>query len=286
MVPLPEKNHNFNTLALELCKTLPRDGDLPTSDSKADAWQTQRRTRLTELVKAKNYRVVAQEAGKETKGDVEATYWRLRIGDAWTVPAVELTRGETKGTSILIADAGRKSVAAEAHRLLGQGQRVVAVDPFYLGESKIQQKDFLYALLVAAVGDRPLGLQASQIRAIAWWLDRDRRINPVNIVAHGNRASLAALVAAGIEPMSIGLLELHDCYGSLKEIIEESRAVNQAPELFTFGLLAEFDIKQLVALVAPRPVQLVKPSDRAKQELAGLSNWYGLLGKPFRVVER
>jgi hypothetical protein len=92
-------------------------------------------------------------------------------------------------------------------------------------------------------------------------------------------------VAAAIEPMCIGRLELHDCYGSLKEVIEQSRAVNQAPELFTFGLLGEFDIKQLVALAAPRPVQLVKPSDRAKAELASLSQWYALLGKEFRPAE-
>ncbi len=92
-------------------------------------------------------------------------------------------------------------------------------------------------------------------------------------------------MAAAIEPTSIGRLELHDCYGSLKEVIEQSRAVNQAPELFTFGLLAEFDVKQLAALAAPRPVQLVKASDRAKKELAGLSDWYALLGKRFEAVE-
>jgi hypothetical protein len=284
-VPLPEKNHSFNTLALELSQSLPREGDLPTTEGKADLWQRERRTRLAELVKAKEYRLSAQEAGKETKGETEATYWRLRIGDAWTVPAVELVRGEHKGTTILLADAGRKSLAGEAERLLKEGQRVVAVDPFYWGESKIQQKDFLFALLVSAVGDRPLGLQASQIRAIAWWLDRDRMGNPVNIVAHGSRASLAALVAAGIEPISIGRLELHDGYGSLKELIEQNRGVNQAPELFTFGLLGEFDIKQLIALAAPRPVQLVKPSDRARTELSELSDWYTLFGKSFRVAE-
>lgn len=284
-VPLPEKNHNFNTIALDLAKTLPRDGELPTSRSKAETWQKQRRTRLADVLKAKEYRVVAQEAGEETKGDIQAKYWRLRIGDAWTVPAVELSRGQVKGTTLLVADAGRQSLAAEAQRLLGEGQRVVAVDPFYLGESKIQQKDFLFALLVAAVGDRPLGLQASQVRAVATWLNQDRRIGPMHIVAHGKRASLMALTAAAIEPLAIGRLELHDCYGSLKEVIEQNLGVNQAPELFSFGLLGEFDIEQLVALAAPRPVQLVKPSDRAKTELGDLSKWYAVFGKDVKVVD-
>lgn len=285
MVPLPEKNHNFNTLALELIKSLPREAELPTNRDKARKWQQERVARLKEIVKATEYRLVAQEAGKDTKEGTQATYWRLRIGDTWTVPAVELVRGQPKGTTILVADVGRQAAAADAERLLAAGQRVVAVDPFYLGESKIQQKDFLFALLVSAVGDRPLGLQVSQLVAIAQWLDKDRKLEPPTVEAHGNRSTLFTLVAAGLEPYSIGRLELHDCLGSLKQIVEESRQVNQAPELFTFGLLAEFDIKQLAALAIPRSVQLVKPSDRAKTELTSLSDFYGVFGKQSKVVE-
>jgi len=33
--------------------------------------------------------------------------------------------------------------------------------------------------------------------------------------------------------------------------------VELSPELFCFGLLEHFDVKQLAALVAPRPVALV-----------------------------
>lgn len=284
-VPLPEKNHDFNTLALELIKSLPREPELPTSKTRAQAWQKQRRARLAEVVKAKDYQVAAQEAGQETQGDTQATYWRLRIGDAWTVPAVELTRGQAKGTTLLVAESGKQSMAPEAERLLKEGQRVVAVDPFYWGESKIQQRDYLFALLVSAVGERPLGLQASQLVAVVHWLNQARKLVPVQVVAHGSRASLAALVAGGLEPLTIGRIELHDCFGSLKQVIEESRGVNQAPELFTFGLLEEFDIKQLAALHAPQPVQLIRPSDRAKTELSALSNWYKLLGKTHNVVE-
>ena len=32
----------------------------------------------------------------------------------------------------------------------------MAIDPFYFGESKISTHDFLYSILVAAVGERPL----------------------------------------------------------------------------------------------------------------------------------
>jgi len=49
-------------------------------------------------------------------------------------------------------------------------------------------------------------------------------------------------------------VQLHDCYKSLKQVINSKLGVNQAPELFCFGLLEQFDIPQLEALIAPRAV--------------------------------
>ena len=109
--------------------------------------------------------MTASEVGREEKGGVTATFWKLRMGNVWTVPAVELVQGEPQQTAIVVADDGRQSTAAKVAELLGAGYRVIAVDPFYLGESKIAERDYLFALLVAAVGDRPLGLQASQVAA-------------------------------------------------------------------------------------------------------------------------
>jgi hypothetical protein len=215
---------------------------------------------------------------------VKATFWKLKLGDAWTVPVVELTAGAVKGTAILVNDAGRKADPVNAERLLKAGYRVLAVDPFYLGESKIEQRDHLFALLVAAVGDRPLGIQASQLAAVARWSAAEHKTDAVTVVAVGPRTSTVALVAAGLEPKAIGGLELYGSWGSLKEIIEKSRAVDQMPEMFCFGLLEAFDVKQLSALAAPRPVTFVDAGERARMELAGLKAWYALLGREFDPV--
>jgi hypothetical protein len=178
------------------------------------------------------------------------------MDEAWTVPAVELVRGEPKSTAILVADGGRSSAVAEANRLLEEGNRVLALDPFYLGESKIDREDFLFAILVAALGDRPLGIQASQVAAVARWME-SRKAGPVTVVAIGRSAGLFALVAAALEPRAIGGLKLTGSMTSLKEILENNITVKDAPELFCFGLLEAFDIKQLMALVAPRPATVV-----------------------------
>ncbi len=284
-VELPADNANFNSLALALSKELPRNPKLPTRKTAAEKWQQTSRVTLQEVVRAKPSRVSAEPAGTETAGDTRANFWRLKIDEAWTVPAVELTRGEPKGTVILVADAGRRSVAAEAEQVLGTGRRVLAVDPFYFGESKIRSHDYLFALLVAGVGERPLGIQAGQVAAIARWSQSRFATGPVTILAVGPRSSTFALVAAGLEEKAIGALELRGAFGSFKEIIERNGRVDQTPELFCFGLLEHFDVRQLAALVAPRPVTFAKASERARAELAGLSEWYGLLGNQHEPVQ-
>lgn len=274
-VPMPEKNEDFHSLATAIAKSLPREAyqpptaDLPKDKTAAAAWQRARRARLREIVRAKDYQVHAIASGGEEKEGVKATFWRLQMGAAWTVPAVELARADAKKTAILVADAGRASAAEEVRPLWAAGYRVLAVDPFYFGESKIAERDFLFALLVAAVGDRPLGLQASQVAAIARWAADERKAGPVTVVAVGPRSSTFALVAAALEENAIAGLELHNPLASLKEIIEQNATVEQKPELFCFGLLEWFDVKHLAALVAPRRLTIRAASARAQAELAG-----------------
>ena len=258
-VPLPADNLDFNQLASRLAKELPRGISTALPPSSLARWQQTQRALLGGVVHAKHYTVSAEPAGAESTNGVSATYWRLKLGDAWTVPAVELTQGTPHSTVLLVGDAGRKSLATEVAQLLADGARVVTVDPFYFGESRIAQKDFLFALLVAAVGDRPLGLQASQLSATARWLAAERKLGPVRLVSVGPRASVSATVAAALEEKAIGSLELRAPLGSLKDVIANNVGVNQQPELFCFGLLEQFDVPQLRALVDPRPIVTVAP---------------------------
>jgi hypothetical protein len=281
-VELPPGNASFNTLALDLSRQLPRQPPFPTSRGAAIHWQQTYRAKLRELVRARDYAVTAEDAGEESREGIQIHSWRLRVGEAWTVPVVELRRGTPGGTVLVLSDGGRRNEAAEAERWLAAGRRVVFVDPFYFGESKIKSHDFLYALLVAAVGERPLGIQSSQVAAVARWAAT--RSGPdaaqVELVSKGPRSSVIALTAAALEEKAIHRVELQGAMGSLKEVLEKNLQVGDAPELFCFGLLESFDLKHLAALVAPRPVVFVSPSDRVRQEMTGLENWYTTLGHP------
>lgn len=268
-VDLPAENADFHSLAIGLAERLNHVSVL--RDVGVPSRQRENRDRLAEVVRAQtDWEIAAHEIDSETIGDKTATHWRLRIADQWTVPVVEISKADPQITTIVLADQGRKSVTQKVASLVDQGHRVIAVDPFYFGESKIKERDFLYALQVATVGERPLGIQSSQISAVARWLEKDRHLKNVAVAAFGKRASLIALIAAALETDAITTLHLDGSYGSLRQVIEEDIAFNDAPELFCFGLFKEFDIAQIAALVVPRKISFHNASPRVKKELSNL----------------
>ena len=236
-VPLPLINLDFHQLAVAASRTLPGAGAVT-------------RATLAAVVHYQTPAVTATSTAVISLDTTTATYWKLHVGAAWTVPVVALTRGTPRGTTLLVADAGRKSLATRTEALLAAGQRVLAIDPFFFGESKITQRDFLYALLVAATGDRPLGIQASQLAAVARWARTEFKSAPVALESRGPRLGVAALIATALEP-TIATLHQTDALPSLHEVIRQNGSVDQKPELFCFGLLAACDIPQLKTLVGP-----------------------------------
>ncbi|MBP85278.1 MAG: hypothetical protein CMJ64_00950 [Planctomycetaceae bacterium] len=283
-VPLPSDNADFNTLALDLIKELPRER-LPAKAT--SEWTDSARQRLAKLVNAHDYKVDANELPPTSVGDVSGKLLKLSVGKEWTVPAVELTKGKEtpKATSIVVAENGRVSAAKTVERLLNEGHRVLAVDPFYIGESKIPSRDFLFALLVAAVGERPVGIQASQLAAIARWSKQRHPGSEIQIVAIGERMSFAGLVAAALEPKAIDRVELRGSLATLKQVVEQNYGVNQKPEFFCFGLLETFDIRELAATVAPREVRFIDSDERMKSELAPLKSWYADFGEDYDPLQ-
>ena len=190
----------------------------------------------------------ALNLGADQQGAIRAVRWKLRIDGAWTIPAVELYSGAPKSTAIVMADEGRAAASARIAALLSEGKRVVAIDPFYFGESKLTKRDFLFAMLIAGLGERPLGLQAGQVASVARWLALERKLGPVSVHAVGPRTSLGALIAAALETKAIGAHTTEGAYRSLHEILEQNLSVDKTPELFCFGLLEHFDIPQIEAL--------------------------------------
>ncbi len=223
-IELPADNLDFHKLALKLSEGLPRKTGAP---------------KLADVVRARTYRVGAIDAGsgQEVEG-IRFRYWLLRLDNDWTLPAVEMGDPANPKVTLLIGDQGKAALASEARRLVKrEGRRVIAVDPFYFGESKIAKRDWLFALLISSVGGRPLGIQASQIAAVARWAK-----SAVTVESFGPRTSLIAAVAAALEPKAITAAKTHGALSSLHDVLRSDMTVDKFPEFFTFGLLEAWDI--------------------------------------------
>src|SRR5262249_3743829 len=120
-VEMPEANADFNVLARRLAKDLPRLPPMPADKAAAEKWGQEQRARLLQVVHAKDLEVKAERTGTSEKDGLRAVYWKLRLGGAWSVPVVELTRGTPRRTAILVNDAGRKADPVNAGRLLEEG---------------------------------------------------------------------------------------------------------------------------------------------------------------------
>jgi hypothetical protein len=147
---------------------------------------------------------------------------------------------------LLLADKGYASLTGNVMESITKGRRVYAVDPFLIGQSQITGSDpqVYFGMAVASVGERPLGLQASQLVAAARWMHSQTN-GAVELSAIGQRTSAMALVAAAVEPEAIGTVKLQESLSSLRQLIDENRAIEDFPELFPFGLLAEFELAEI-----------------------------------------
>ncbi|MFO1020736.1 MAG: hypothetical protein U0903_08575 [Planctomycetales bacterium] len=253
-VPIPENNASFHSLALDAAKPLPANPAIPTDAAARATWSEERRKTLRDVIHYREFPVNAETVAVEMNGEIRIIHWKLRCAQDWSIPATEFSQGEPAETVILIGDEGRAKLAHEVEALLKQKKRVLAVDPWYFGENLAKERSYLHALVLSTLGERPLGLQASQLVAVARWSRTAFKDAPVQVSTFGPRTSLIGLMAAAVDAHAISSLELHKPRASLKEVLTEDLKFEKAPEQFTFGLLKEFDVPQLQALVLPRAV--------------------------------
>lgn len=288
---LPANQKTLIGLASELAASLPRNAELPTEKNAAEIWILEGKKRLRDVLKLPEapsplYDTFTPIGDRERFDGVIRQANLVRVADTWSVPFVELfpEKGKPKLTTFYLADKSPSEFANEAGSRLAAGERVVSCTPYYFGELKPTHHNYLFSLLLGTVGDRPLGLEARQL-ASAIAMDRSRLGQSVRLEAKGKRASLVALCAAALlSEGQLSELVLHDSLGSLMQVIEEKMSYLDAPELFTFGLLEQFDIKQIAALVAPAKLTFVNPSERVKKEMAGLDTWWKLMGVDHKLL--
>ena len=159
-------------------------------------------------------------------------------------------------TSIILSDLGKDSAASAASDRINRGEQVLVADLVLTGDAAPQPEQATrYPQLLATIGDRPLGIRASHLLALARWLKKNHGSSQVRIESKGQRSQVVALVGAALEPQFFSEIQVEEGMKSLADLLEEPVHYEQAPELFCLGLLPAFDIELLVNLAKPTRVR-------------------------------
>ena len=254
-VGLPADNATLHSLALGRLQQIRRQRERRRGQPPAAA-----RRRLRRLLRLPGYdRVMSAKKGAETRrGGMTCQSYVLTVGP-WQIPATCLSpaAGARGGLEIVISDEGRPGTASLAG--VESGRRILAVDLFGTGEAATT---FQEPMLLACAGERPLGILTAQLLAVAMWASRSYRCPVVHLRAGGKSMPVVTQLAAALEPSRFVSLTTYAAFDSLDRLIDLPISYANHSELFCFGLLAEFDIPDLLRLSAP--TELV---DRARGPL-------------------
>jgi dienelactone hydrolase len=216
------------------------------------------RARLLRVVRHAQTRVEAAWLVASTiERGVEALSYLLRLGDGLSVEAVRMRAVAARGpatATILIGDGGRARLAAEAAARVNRGETVLAVDLAFVGEAWAARETRRLLQNLNGLGERPLGVQAAQLSAVAGWLKRATGAPALRLEARGPRSQSVALVASGLEPGLFSELLVRDGLASFAELLDRPVEYMDAPELFCLDLYRELDLPELAALSGPARV--------------------------------
>jgi len=278
MVPLPEGNHHFNSLALEFARHLPTEMEPPGDPEKFAKWQEDHRKQVRSTIRFESYDVRPYQIGEAEIPEGRARLWRLELGGKWTLPAGEFIPGSSKsareevqgGTlkGVIVVRENGAALAQAVSQHLSQGRPVLALKLIGTGPRQI---NFLWHLFLSSVGYRTLGLQASELAAAARWWRQSGKFGEIEVDAEGKKLCTMALLAATVEPEAISSLRLAQPMASLKQAIEENWSVDQHPEVFCFGLLKVTDVPILIAAIAPRKIDIVGADSRLRDAVRSLA---------------
>ena len=265
-VGLPKDNLTILGLARKFGAEI-RRAPIPPDAASRRAWAASEREKLRQVVRYEPVAISSPWAIANTKNKgIETVSYLFRMANGLSANGVWIKAIETPAhapATIVLHDQGKKAGAADVSDRVNRGENVLALDLVFVGDawSKSSQGPFygpvgpaLYGQFVHSVGDRPLGLQAAQLIAIARWMQSRTGGAKVRLESTGIRNQVVALVAAALEPELFSNLLVHVGMRSLAYLLEKPVEFHEAAELFCLDFYKEFDLDRLEALGDPAKV--------------------------------
>ncbi len=247
-VGLPGDNLTILQIARKLASRIQR-APIPVAPPERRTWAREQRQVLRETLR---FAPVGVErawflAGTRMKG-LDSRAYRFDFENGLSASGVLFHAitgsSDPRPATIVLHDEGRAAAAETVSERINRGERVLAADLIFTGEATLPgDRPERNIQVLAAIGERPLGVEVAQLLALAEWMGPGPKLE-----THGIRSQVAALAAAALAPGAFSDVVTHEGVGSLVHLLEEPVSHPDAPDLFCFGLLRDFDIDRLQAL--------------------------------------
>lgn len=263
-VGVPDNNLTLLGLAKHLASKTTRS-PVPKSPPDHEGWSAAERKKLRDVVR---YRpVMMKQAWPEfntNHNQVESLSYRFQMSGGLSATGVWLRNVSTQDKApmtIVINDKGMKEGATEVWDRLPEvadrmerGDQVLVLDLLFTGGAAPDARAFQFTEMLATIGERPLGMEASQLIGLARWAQQTWEPPRIRLEGTGFRSQVTALVAAALEPRLFLDVEIHGGMHSLGYLLEKPVTYQEAPDLFCLDLYKDFDLDNLQVLASPTTV--------------------------------
>ena len=212
---------------------------------------------LAEVIRYREVEARAWMLNNSKNKGLETEAFRADFNNGLSATAVWLkaiSSEHISQVSILLDDKGKKESAALASERINRGDGVLAADLLFTGDSVPQHGSAAFAQLLAATGERPLGIEVAQLISLSHLVRSRSGASSLRLEVTGFRSQVIALIAAALQPRLFREVVVHEGRKSLRHLLDAPVEYQSAPDLFCLDLYKDFDLDGIAALAAPTAV--------------------------------
>ena len=256
---LPANNLTTADLARKLAAQIKRS-PIPQAAKERTDWLAAQREQLKNVLRYTPVSASAWKLISTKRPGLQAISYRFDFSNSLSATGIWVAGNHlatNAPVTVVVNDKGYKASAQNVVDRVNRGEQVLALEPLFFGSSTPDDPDPAYwEMLVASNGERPLGLEVSQLVAVARSLRAGS--SKLRLETVGIRSQIVALAAAAFEPDLFSEVDSHGGMNSLSYLLDTPVAYRAAPDLFCLDLYKYFDVDRLGALAAPTKVATVK----------------------------
>lgn len=247
---LPDNNLTTAGLARKLAKLIAREA-IPASGAGRDEWTKSQREKLKSVLRYADVSVKAPWKLISTKRPgLQAFNYRFDFSNSLSATGIWVASNHVADgapLTIILNDKGYKASAQSVVDRVNRGEQALALDPLFFGATSPDEGDPAYwEMLVAASGERSLGIEVAQLIGVARYFRSER--HKIRLETEGIRAQTVALAAAALEPALFSEIFSNGAMSSFSYLLDAPVQYRTAPDLFCLDLYKYFDLDRLAAM--------------------------------------